>query len=126
MYTFLCTDIKGCTVWCKGKYTTHPLGATCVGYNISFHFNKTRTTKLKDFPCDIETCLIDEIDFDCTSIEANIDFNLNKTSINKEDQSHPPNKGDKKGSCIGNFFYFDCIFDRLIDRHIAIYSYVVT
>lgn len=52
--------MKGCTVWSEGKYTTNPAGSTCVGYNISFHFNKTLTTKLKDFPCHIETCLIDE------------------------------------------------------------------
>lgn len=72
----------------------------CVGYNISFHFNKTLTTKLKDFPCHIPTCLIDEIDFYCTFIEANTDF---KTSVNKGDQRYPRDKDDKNGSCVGKF-----------------------
>lgn len=93
--------MKGCTVWCKGKYTKHPTGATCVGYDISFHVNKTLTTVLRDFLCHNQTCLINKIDFNCTFIEANIDFNLNKTSINEGDKRHPKNNDDQNVSCIG-------------------------
>lgn len=57
---FLCIDMKGCIVWSEGKYIIYFVGFICVGYNISFYFNKILIIKLKDFLCYIEMFLIDE------------------------------------------------------------------
>lgn len=63
-----------CSVWCKGKYTTNSEVVACVNYNISFHINKTLTSKLNDVACSIEKCIVKEINFDCviTADEVNI------------------------------------------------------
>lgn len=63
-----------CSVWCKGKYTINSEDVACVNYNISFHINKTLTSKLNDVACSIEKCIVKEINFDSviTADEGNI------------------------------------------------------
>ncbi|XP_052679790.1 uncharacterized protein LOC128160496 [Crassostrea angulata] len=74
-----------CSVWCKGKYTTNPEYVACVNYNISFHINKTLTTKLKDVACSIKSCIVKVIDFDC---------------VFTADEENTSQQTAKDGSCI--------------------------
>lgn len=59
----------------------------CVNYDISFHINKTLTTKLKDVACYIKSCIVKVIDFDC---------------VFTADEENTSQQTAKDGSCIGN------------------------
>lgn len=60
MYKFFVYRYERMYSVCEGKYIIYFVGFICVGYNISFYFNKILIIKLKDFLCYIEMCLIDE------------------------------------------------------------------
>lgn len=59
----------------------------CVDYNISFHINKTLTTKLNDVACSVERCIVKVIDFDC---------------VFTADEENTSQQTAEDGSCIGN------------------------
>lgn len=79
--------ILECSVWCKGKYTTNPKKVACVNYNISYHINKTLTSKLNDVACSIESCIVKVIIVDC---------------VFTADEGNESQQATKEGWCTGN------------------------
>lgn len=99
---------------CRAKYkvnnayynVTH-----CVGYNITFHINKSLKSSLNDKVCNIPKCILDTIYFECTFIGNNSEIEdhdkleLNKTSFNKTDPRNQQNTTAENRPCLGNISF---------------------
>lgn len=59
---------KRCSVHCKGRFTSSNElydERHCVGFKIRFNLDNEYSTQLKGFPCNIPSCVLDVIDFEC-------------------------------------------------------------
>lgn len=92
---FFLLELTRCSVLCKGSYITNAVdpARVWVGYDNSFNFIKSLTTKLKYFHCELPGCLLEVVDFVCTFNGEYYDIPLNMTSNNE-------NRGNI--SCLGN------------------------
>lgn len=99
MWIFL-LELMWCLVLCRGIFIIKVLDLVrnCVGYDISFKFNKLLIVKLKDFYCEILGCLLEVVEFVCMFNGEFVDifFNMILSNENRE--------------CFGNLKFLNVLY----------------